>query len=557
MKRVLSLIAILSVAFTAVAFRTVTAEVQPFAYVTNALSNNVSVIDTATNTVVATIPVGNFPLWVEITPDGARAFVTNTNSNNVSVIDTATNTVVATVPVGSAPQEVAITPDGTRAYVANQSSNNVSVINTATYAVDSTVTVGAGPRGVAITADGARAYVANTGSSSVSVIDTATDTVVATVPLPPGSRPFMVAITPDGAHAYVTNQGPLPPIGSSTVLVIDTATNTVVATVTVENAPAGVVITLDGTRAYVSNEFSNNVSVIDTATNTVVGDPIPVENFPIGIAITPDGARVYVAHGGSTGDKVSVIDTATNTVIATIQAESAPFHVAITPAPTPNHYLSYKVKRTKGTPKFEKREVILRDQFGEGVFRVEKPDRLYNPADKNGEGIPDLDTYLVGYKIKRPKGQPKHVSRSVRVTNQFGELFLDTKKPDLLLVPSAKSLGGTVAALDTDADHFMCYKVKVTKGTPKFEKRVVTLSDQFEEERERDFRLENPSRLCNPVEKTVGEVFTEIQNPDNHLLGYKVKRAKGEPKHEKVIGIHTNNQFGPLAGCGKTLFRTF
>ena len=40
-------------------------------------------------------------------------------SNTVSVIDTASNTVVATVAVGSMPRGVAITPDGTRVYVTN------------------------------------------------------------------------------------------------------------------------------------------------------------------------------------------------------------------------------------------------------------------------------------------------------------------------------------------------------------------------------------------------------------------------------------------------------
>src|SRR5437016_1101498 len=86
----------------------------PFAYVTNLVSDTVSVLATATNTVVATIPVGHLPVGVAITPDGAHAYVTNVGST-VSVIATATNTVVATVPVGTAPGGVAITPDGAHA----------------------------------------------------------------------------------------------------------------------------------------------------------------------------------------------------------------------------------------------------------------------------------------------------------------------------------------------------------------------------------------------------------------------------------------------------------
>ena len=78
------------------------------AYITNAGDNTVSVIATATNTVVATIPVGALPLGIAITPEGSRAYVTSFSTLNVSVIDTATNTVVATIPVGGESSGVAI-----------------------------------------------------------------------------------------------------------------------------------------------------------------------------------------------------------------------------------------------------------------------------------------------------------------------------------------------------------------------------------------------------------------------------------------------------------------
>ena len=81
------------------------------AYIANVISNNVSVIDTSTNTVVGTpILVGDSPSLVAVAPDGKHAYVTNLASNNVSVIDTTTNTVAATVPVGSNPVGVGIVP---------------------------------------------------------------------------------------------------------------------------------------------------------------------------------------------------------------------------------------------------------------------------------------------------------------------------------------------------------------------------------------------------------------------------------------------------------------
>src|SRR2546425_1822382 len=163
-------------------------EEQFFAYVTNEGSNTVSVIDTSTNTVVATIPVGVFPIGVAITPDRTRAYVANAGSANVSVIDTATNTVFKTIAVGSRPLGVAITPNGARAYVANSGSNNVSVINTENNTVVKTIPVADTPDGVGITADGARAYVTNSHSNNVSVIDTKTNTVVHVIPV--GVRPL-------------------------------------------------------------------------------------------------------------------------------------------------------------------------------------------------------------------------------------------------------------------------------------------------------------------------------------------------------------------------------
>jgi YVTN family beta-propeller protein len=43
-----------------------------------------------------------------ITPDGTQAYVTNAGTNTVSVINTSTNTVTTTVPVGANPVSAAI-----------------------------------------------------------------------------------------------------------------------------------------------------------------------------------------------------------------------------------------------------------------------------------------------------------------------------------------------------------------------------------------------------------------------------------------------------------------
>jgi YVTN family beta-propeller protein len=316
------------------------ADAEPFAYVTEGdVGNQVAVIDTASNTVIKRVEVGQAPIGVAITPDGAFAYVANlfgvdlVEPHDVSVIDTATNTVIATVEVGDLPSGVAITPDGRFAYVTNSGSDNVSVIDTATNTVTATVPLGGTARGIAITPDGAFAYVS---SGNVSVIDTASNTVTATVDVSGAFRG--IAITPDGDFAYVST-------GGNNVAVIDLADNTVTATVPLGGVVPlggivnGIAITPDGTFAYAATlDFGSRteesvVAVIDTAANTVTAG-VRLNGSANGVAITPDGAFAYVAiyYSGEFSPRVSVIDTASNTEVTTVAPLDA-YNIAITPEP--------------------------------------------------------------------------------------------------------------------------------------------------------------------------------------------------------------------------------
>jgi YVTN family beta-propeller protein len=293
------------------------------AYVANADSDSVSVIDTTTNTVIATIAVGDAPLAVAVNPAGTRAYVVNgSGSGSVSVIDTATNTVIATIAVGKSPMGVAINPAGTRAYVTNQNSDSVSVIDTTTNSVIATIAVGAGPTGVAVNPAGTRAYVTNVDANTVSVIDTTTNTVLTTIAT--GGDPIGVAVNPAGTRTYIVK------FLSGTVSVIDTTTNAVLTTIAVGTSPRGVAVTPDGTHAYVTNQNSGSVSVIDTTTNTVIATI--ASSFPVGVAVNPAGTRAYVTNRLS--DVVSVIDTATNTVLGSpIAVGDNPLAVAVADVP--------------------------------------------------------------------------------------------------------------------------------------------------------------------------------------------------------------------------------
>jgi YVTN family beta-propeller protein len=296
-------------------------------YIANNGDNTVSVINTATNTVVATVPVGNGPNSVAITPSGSTAYVAN-NDGTVSVISTATNNVIATLPVGGgAPaQGVAVSPNGAIVYVGNTSSNTISVINTATNTVVATVAAGTDPNGVVFSPSGALAYVVN--DQAVSVMNTSSNTVTTTISVPAGNGSTNgpgVAITPNGAYVYVS-------VGEGNASVISTASNMVTGTVSTNNNTRGTELYYlaflpSGAFGYGVDEGLGTVAVFDT-TNTEV-TTVQVGNSPIGVAITPNGKFGYVTN--SADNTVSVFNTAANVVFMTIPVGSKPEGLAIAP----------------------------------------------------------------------------------------------------------------------------------------------------------------------------------------------------------------------------------
>jgi YVTN family beta-propeller protein len=296
-----------------------------FAYVANIGANTVSVIDTTTDAVVKTIPVGDGPWGVAVNQAGTYAYVVNNHDtasgDSVSVISTATNAVVATIKVGSVPFGIAFAPSGKTAYVANGKSNSVSVINTSTKTVTATVAVQSDPVGLAVMPNGTYVYVANDVSGSVSVISTLTNKVVATIPV--GSNPISVAISPDGSTAYVTNSG------SNTISMIQTASNHVVNTINVSAGPFGAAVSPDGHWLYVANSKGNTgdlVTVIDTASQTIKSTVV-AGTGPEWVAFSEDSAFAYVTN--ITSHNVTLINTASATVANTIAVGPAPIGVSV------------------------------------------------------------------------------------------------------------------------------------------------------------------------------------------------------------------------------------
>ena len=93
------------------------------AYVSNEKSNTVSVIDTDTWTVTATIKVGQRPRGIEFTRDGKFVMVAVGDDDTIQVIDTKTQQVVDTLPSGPDPELFTQDPSGKLLYVANENDN--------------------------------------------------------------------------------------------------------------------------------------------------------------------------------------------------------------------------------------------------------------------------------------------------------------------------------------------------------------------------------------------------------------------------------------------------
>jgi YVTN family beta-propeller protein len=273
------------------------------AYVANAQSNNVSVIDltTAPQSVIATIPVGAFPVGVALSADSSQLYVTNYNANTLSIISTATNAVTHTVPVGSRANGVIRV--GPSVYVANLTGNSISIVNPATGTVTGTISLTGPPArypsALATNAAGNRLYASDAKNARLIVINLAVNPpVVLSDTTAVGTFPAYISVT--NGTGYVANPG------SNSVSVVNLAANppTVSATVTGFSADYGIVAQPSLDQVFVTNSGSNNLSVVKMSTNTVVGT-FPTGVKPNAIVLTPDGTTAVLSNQGD--NTVSVL----------------------------------------------------------------------------------------------------------------------------------------------------------------------------------------------------------------------------------------------------------
>src|SRR6185436_7066629 len=105
------------------------------------------------------VPEGDKSRVVALTPDGSKAVVVNQFSQTATIINTATNAVLAIAPTGRRPGSAAITPDGSKAVIANRDGTDATISNLSTFASTSVPISTRGDQ-VRISPDNQFAYIA-------------------------------------------------------------------------------------------------------------------------------------------------------------------------------------------------------------------------------------------------------------------------------------------------------------------------------------------------------------------------------------------------------------
>jgi YVTN family beta-propeller protein len=343
--------------------------------VVNPDSNSLTLVDTASNDVVAELAVGTDPRTVAVDDQGQRAYVANRGSDSVSVVDLKARAVLAEVSVGHRPYGVVVDPAGDRVYLAEQGANRVRILDTSEFATRALLPIGERPSGLALSQDGATLYVTHLLTNTVTALKPRFSVVY--LPLifkgdtgqgpaadpaaggqagdAPGAQVWSgksssirlwpdsnlvqsIVIAPGGRRAYV------PHTRSSTAnraLTFDTTVFPIVSLIDLETAehlvgqqisldtvdPPGVGLPYDaafapdGNKIWVLNAASNDITVVDLESHKRVAH-IEVGDNPRGIVLSPDGQVAYVNN--TLAGTVSVLDTATYTVTGIITTTDIP-----------------------------------------------------------------------------------------------------------------------------------------------------------------------------------------------------------------------------------------
>jgi len=308
-------------------------------YVAAEDTNNVSVIETSTNTVITNIDMGEgtTPHNLVASQDGSSLWVTLKDTQQIARIDTATNTVVdkfstvgASANSGLAPVHLDVSADSSYLFIVNKVSDEVIRMNANTGTIDAVYNFGAvpslafNPHDINVSPDGTQIWVTDEETNTITVLNSDLDTVIGTIGV--GDRPIQVEFSVDGSQAYTTN------FNDNTVSVIDVASLSLTESFDMGGngsmGPMGLVADPDGSTLWMTGTAGNTVhahSLLgeDNYSYTSTDELLAAH----GLDISDNGDLLYTSiyfDGTSTSrDAIAVIDAATGDVVAKFYTEGA------------------------------------------------------------------------------------------------------------------------------------------------------------------------------------------------------------------------------------------
>lgn len=265
------------------------------------------------------IGVGSEPKGILYDPANHLVYVADYGSDSVSVINSATGGVVATIPTGQHAWQLAYDPANRRLYVANDFTNRLTVIDTRTNAVVGALYAGcAYTVGVVYDHLNGFLYIECDADSVIAIANPATGVVFKHIPVSGGTGNNGIAIDPHTGDLYVAN------FAGDTVTVISGSTNRAVGVLNVGPNPDGTLYDPISGLVYVSLFHSNQVVLLNPNTGRVVS--VVVGGDPEGFAYLGPDHLVAVADTGS--DSLTVLDASTGEVVESLPGGSTPNDLA-------------------------------------------------------------------------------------------------------------------------------------------------------------------------------------------------------------------------------------
>jgi len=253
-------------------------------YAVSAGTGTVSVLDGASDALLATVRVVDRPYSIAVNPATGKVYVSHTFSNKTSVIDGATN---AAVPVTTGSIDlIAVDSQADRVYLLSYEGGSLGVLDGARISLEH-LQAGKHAWGMALNPATHELYVARVGTGDVIAIGPRAD---AGAVIPAGQAPVCLAINSKTNMIYAGNYS------SGDVTVIDGGAHRAVANVRVGSHPQAIAVDEARNLIFVANTLSGTITEIDGATNRAVAT-LPAGRSPYALVVDPGGSKVYVANG--------------------------------------------------------------------------------------------------------------------------------------------------------------------------------------------------------------------------------------------------------------------